>query len=151
MKIKTHFIRFYFAFHSTFTIFIQVPHPAELVGVKGLQQLKQLKSIALLFVLTQTPRVLTLTPKPGNRAITTLTTVTTDFALMRSMIRPYSLLPPKMRRRKRKRLMKSRYRLSDPNRAIFWASSVMLSASASITFIFWVSYAVRPTKMSTPT
>ncbi len=43
LKIKAHFILFYFAFHSTFTIFIQVPHPAELGGVKVVTAVKAVK------------------------------------------------------------------------------------------------------------
>ena len=48
------------------------------------------------------------------------------------------------------KLMKSRYRLKAPIKATFWAVSPVSSAMESICLIFWVSQAVRPTKMSTP-
>lgn len=47
----------------------------------------------------------------------------------------YSLLP-KMRNRYRKRLRKSRYRVSDPSRASFWLFSVTSSHDISICLIF---------------
>ncbi len=59
---------------------IQVSQFAKLSVVKGVIVVKVVKVNSFVTIFFKTTRVLTLTTKPGNRAITTLTTITTGFA-----------------------------------------------------------------------